>query len=210
MFELLGRVREPLVHVYDGPNRKNVDLAAVLRAAVRGSADSSASVRGAQVGGLVEAQVPFRVRMAPELWLGLASYELTVPGFRVVHVRQFLSLQQTADSAQELEEDEAMFVPEEVHVYEEGPRPVWLDLDAVWRGLVGESGPERPASVRGLSMDGLVVAEVPVAVRMTPTLWLGLACYTLPVYGVREIAVQHFVSNAYTRKRQPGEVEPPF
>ncbi|MDX3663729.1 hypothetical protein PV646_41150 [Streptomyces sp. ID05-26A] len=32
MFDDVRCVRESLVHVHDGPNRKNVDLAAVLRA----------------------------------------------------------------------------------------------------------------------------------------------------------------------------------
>jgi hypothetical protein len=135
-------VREPLVHVYDGPNPKNVDLAAVLRAAVCGSAESPASVRGARMGGLVEAEVPFRVRMAPDLWLGLAAYELTVPDLHVVPVRQFLAIRQMADRVPDSEGDAAVFVPEAVHVYE-GPRPVWVDFG---RGVAWDCRRVRPGA----------------------------------------------------------------
>ncbi|MDX3663728.1 hypothetical protein PV646_41145 [Streptomyces sp. ID05-26A] len=82
--------------------------------------------------GLVAAEVPLRVRMAPELWLGLTSYELTVPDFGTVPICQFLSIRQTADAPQESEgvegvqksEDTVVFAPEALHGYQDGPKPV--------------------------------------------------------------------------------------
>lgn len=96
-----------------------------------------------------------------------------------------------------------------LHVYEE-PQPSWVDLGAVRRSLLGASDSIWPASARGLSLDGLVVADVHFAVRMAPEQWLGLATYELHVPRVGTIAMQHFVGSGQTRKRQKGEVEPPY
>ncbi|KJK50439.1 hypothetical protein UK23_10610 [Lentzea aerocolonigenes] len=96
-----------------------------------------------------------------------------------------------------------------LHVYDE-PQPTWVDLGEVRRSLLGASDSIWPASARGMSLDGLAVAEVPFAVRMAPTLWLGLVTYEVHVPRVGTIAMQHFVRSDQTKKRQKGEVEPPY